>query len=1048
MPSDPVEVTLAQEVEVMLARQLGATVLERGRRYLHEDRVVSLQDSDRLTMAEVAGSGRRPYQVLVGLAEDGSLLHQGCSCPLAGGCPHVAAVALLSAQRQLGQWRHELDALLDERVQHPRLGLQFDPGKGTGAQRRITLTPVQRGRLGNWVRTGIDWADLRHRHQPVAAHPAAPTLNSLRQLLVDTGWYDHAPVVLNGDPVAWRLLGEIAATEVELVWCRQGHVELVEEPLLLGVDLRAEADGGLSLQPGLSTSHGEQVVGADMIGEPPVAVWSTQGERARLHRIERSTDPVTAGLARRGRPLRIPAAEREAFRAKYLPRIRRSNLVGSLDASVPLPADPEPALQLTLTYLGGHRIGLVWGHRYRSAELDLTVGLALDPDDPLARDHDAEAALLRRLQRPDLRLPRTDDGHLAATAELEGLAAADFVTDQLPLLAEAGVEVVVIGDLPEYRRSTDAPVVEVGVGDLGRTDWFSLQVEVRVAGREVPIGLVMQAVGSIQKLVLPDGLVVDTAGEQFDELRSLMLQARRLADPETGELRIGVEQLGLYEQLVALGVVGRQAAAWRRRVERLVQDSPQPPPDPPAGLRASLRPYQKQGYGWLTALMDAGLGGLLADDMGLGKTVQALAAVQQRREAGEQRPVLVVAPTSVVGNWAAEAARFTPDLRVRTIESTLRRQGESLPDLVAVNDLVVTTYSLLRLDSAEYAGIEWSVVLLDEAQTVKNHRSKGYQAVRRLRADSVIAISGTPMENQLMELWALLSICAPGLFDDPEQFAADYQRPIERDHDDQRLAQLRGRIRPFLLRRTKESVAADLPPRIEQVVRVELAPAHQRAYRTRLSRERQRVLGLLDDPQGNRMQIFAALTRLRQLALGPQLIDDGLAGVPSAKIDTLLGRVRELAAEGHRALVFSQFTRFLAQVAERLSAEGIAHAYLDGATKNRAAVIEAFREGEAPVFLISLKAGGVGLNLTEADYCFLLDPWWNPATEEQAIDRTHRIGQQRPVMVYRLISAGTIEERVLALQQSKRDLFTQVIGGRSGSANRLDPDELRSLFTG
>jgi SNF2 family DNA or RNA helicase len=302
------------------------------------------------------------------------------------------------------------------------------------------------------------------------------------------------------------------------------------------------------------------------------------------------------------------------------------------------------------------------------------------------------------------------------------------------------------------------------------------------------------------------------------------------------------------------------------------------------------------------------------------------------------------------------------------------------------------------------------------------------------------------MENNLMELWALLSLTSPGLFPDPQRFAEHYARPIERGRDAELLARLRRRIKPLVKRRTKELVAAELPPKQEQTLEVELHPRHRKIYDTHLQRERQRVLALLDDFDHNRITILRSITRLRQLSLHPALVDPGNEAVPSAKLDALVEQLDDVIGGGHRALVFSQFTSFLGRVRERLDAEKIGSCYLDGRTRRRDTVIERFRSGADPVFLISLKAGGVGLNLTEADYCFLLDPWWNPATEAQAIDRTHRIGQTRQVMVYRLIARDTIEEKVRALAERKAALFTGVLDDGDLFSGALTAEDIRGLL--
>ena len=470
--------------------------------------------------------------------------------------------------------------------------------------------------------------------------------------------------------------------------------------------------------------------------------------------------------------------------------------------------------------------------------------------------------------------------------------------------------------------------------------------------------------------------------------------------------------------------------------------------EPPPTLTANLRPYQLQGVRWLAFLWQHQLGGILADDMGLGKTVQSLALISHARQADPASPpFLIVAPTSVVSNWAAEAAKFAPDLKVVLISDTMAKRRTDIARVVAGADAVVTTYTLLRLDFASYAAAAWSGLILDEAQYVKNHKSKVYQCARKLAAPFKLAITGTPMENNLMELWSLLSITAPGLFPHPGRFRDFYARPIENGDRPELLGQLRRRIRPLVKRRTKEQVAADLPAKQEQVLEVDLHPRHRVVYQRHLQRERQKILGLIDDLSHNRFTILRSLTLLRQLSLHAGLVDDAHADVPSSKLDALAEHLRDVTGGGHQALVFSQFTGYLGRVRARLDADGIEYCYLDGKTTDRAAVISRFKDGGVPVFLISLKAGGFGLNLTEADYCFLLDPWWNPATEAQAVDRTHRIGQTRNVMVYRLIARDTIEEKVMALKERKAELFASVMDDGNAFGATLDAEDIRGLFT-
>jgi SNF2 family DNA or RNA helicase len=691
------------------------------------------------------------------------------------------------------------------------------------------------------------------------------------------------------------------------------------------------------------------------------------------------------------------------------------------------------------------------------------------------RDRDAELEALRGATSLD-GLPEATRGDrdgpyaLAPRVVLRGLAGATFVTSVLPVLEDdPHVTVDVDDDLPVYEEATSAPVVRLGTSDGaaaqaaseadatttddGPADWFDLHVAIEVDGEEVPFEPLFGALARGDEVMfLESGSWFRLDRPELHRLRSLIDEARELADPTSDGLRLSAHHADLWEELVALGVIDEQSARWQASIEALGSLEEGPLAEVPPDLGATLRPYQLDGYHWLARLWDARIGGILADDMGLGKTMQVIAVLARAHDRGElgveaRGPVLVVAPTTVVGTWLGELAAFAPHLRVRAVTATERKRGSTLAEEVADAEVVLTSYAVLRLDDAAFHAQRWAGVVLDEAQFVKNRQAKTHVAVRRLGAPFTVAVTGTPLENSLMDLWSLLSITAPGLYPRPDVFTKTYRRPIESGARPELLDLLRRRIRPLMLRRTKEQVALDLPPKQVQVLPLEPHPVHRHIYDRHLQRERQRVLGLLEDPEANRVAILAALTRLRQLALDPALVDPAHADKATpAKVEFLVDQLRELAAEGHRALVFSQFTGFLRVVESALTRAGLETAYLDGSTRDRQAVVDGFRQGEAVAFLISLKAGGFGLTLTEADYVFVLDPWWNPAAEAQAIDRTHRIGQSRPVTVYRLVSAGTIEEKVVALQERKRDLFQRVVDEGGSLSGAISAGDVRDLL--
>ena len=944
-----------------------------------------------------------------------------------------------------------------------------EPDDGT-ARLRLQARLVTRGRGGAWVAGNLTWSRLDYLllrdEYPVAHVRLLHELYALYRASASAkhpysyGSYGYG---YGGDQryldlsccesrQLWPILEQAHAAALPFVYPRKHGA--VPPPgtaeLCLDVTSEAVSEGTtLLIAPVIKTPDGGDVVPLRFIGaEGHGVVFAdrTQGRqpehaRFRLARLSAPVPRQLQQLALADERLVVPPADQADFLSRYYPRLRRMAAVISSDGSFTPPLISGPRLVLSVAYAGAHDLDVRWEWAYQVGEAELRAPLGSRAAE--FRDPAAEARLLAGLDLPE----RTVPSHQA----FHGLDAMVFSTEVLPLLSgRDDVRVEISGRVPGYREAGDSLRIGVSAAELdGEQDWFDLGIIVTVEGREVPFAELFVALASGQThLLLPDGAYFSLDKPELVALARLIEEARALTDQpgSLDGLRISRFQAGLWDELAGLGVVSHQAAVWQRQVQGLLSLASVDKAAPPAAVRSLLRPYQLDGFQWLAFLWQHQLGGILADDMGLGKTLQTLALLSHAKPASE-KPFLIVAPTSVLANWAAEARRFTPDLKVVTIGDTLGRRGVALESVIAGADAVVTSYTLLRLDFESYGSLSWSGLVLDEAQYVKNHHSKAHACARKVSAPFKVAITGTPMENNLMELWSLLSITAPGLFPNPERFKEFYARPIEKAGNTDLLAQLRRRIRPLILRRTKEQVAADLPEKQEQVLEVELHPRHRKLYQTHLQRERQKVLGLLGDVNHNRFTILRSLTLLRQLSLHAALVDDAHADVPSAKIDALLEHISDVVGGGHRALVFSQFTRFLRTVRGHLEAAGVQCCYLDGSTVNRPAVISSFKEGSAPVFLISLKAGGFGLNLTEADYCFLLDPWWNPATEAQAVDRTHRIGQTRNVMVYRLIASGTIEEKVMALKARKAELFSSVIDSDGAFSSALSADDIRTLFT-
>ncbi|MFS3127471.1 SNF2-related protein [Nocardioides sp. Bht2] len=1057
--------------DAALFRAFDPGTLARGRSYAANRRVLStaveggVGDGTTVT-GLVAGSSRTPYRVSIRI--DGDTIKAQCDCPVGYQCKHAAAALLqirssesLQATPTTPAWQRTLDQLLVPLEQagtaptaRKRLALQFEipaPNRRRYRQhaeagQKLWLRPMRQGARDNWIKTGITWATAEAPQYDDAHDPEQlAVLNRIVRAVPGAAPRDVVDLTLIG-PQLPELLVQAQAAGIPLLGGERISSVATADPLDAVLDVVSSPDGA---QLRLGVWHEDQFLTGNsllLLGRQPHSVAlvapTREGSTARHPKLRLVLAPLRHHLPeallrvhQRGGAVEVPAADRASFEADYLPRLRQQLPITSSDSSVRLPEEIPPRLQLVVAWTE-LTAELSWRWRYA------------DVDYPLDSNLPAPAVRRPALERA-LREQSAPWAHLQPAATLTAAAAVEFVADELPaLLAHRAIEVVETGPRPHFRAAIEAPTIEFVADEddaAEGTDWLDLRVVIDVEGEQVPLTDLLGALTAGQPLlVLPSGLHLSTDRAEFRKLAELVAAAAEIRGARPERVRVNERDLGLWAELDELGEVDALAARWVEAARALITQESLPEVDP-VGLVSTPRPYQLQGIRWLAQLWQLELGGILADDMGLGKTLQTLALISHARAHGAA-PFLVISPTSVMTAWATEAARHTPGLKVRVLDASTSRRSESLADVAAGADVIVTSYTLFRLEAEAYADLTWGGLVLDEAQAIKNHQSKTYQAVRRLEAPFRLAVTGTPFENRLMELWSLLSVAAPGLYPSPKRFVDDVVRPVEKQGDAAALARFRARIRPFVLRRTKDLVAADLPAKQEQVLEVTLGANHQRLYDTWLQRERQAILGLVDDFDSNRVAIFSALTRLRQLSLDPALVDEEHEQVGSAKLEVLAEHLVELAAEGHRALVFSQFTSFLKRARTRLEAEGLTVRYLDGATRHRAAEIDAFKSGDGDAFLISLKAGGVGLTLTEADYVFVLDPWWNPAAENQAVDRAHRIGQQRPVMVYRLVSARTIEEKVVALKERKAELFASVFSGDGALSAGIGADDVRELF--
>ncbi len=707
----------------------------------------------------------------------------------------------------------------------------------------------------------------------------------------------------------------------------------------------------------------------------------------------------------------------------------------------------------------------------------------------IRRDAVGEARAMTTMRRHGF-LP-TKDYHTVPTdlndtmilMDADPAAWVDFVLDEMPALRAQGWTVNVSDNFP-IRFATLSGEISAEIQEGSGIDWFDLELGAMVDGERIDLLPALLSVirnehllddldedfdedfdqegdedgnaiiaGRRNALVtLPDGRLLPVPMAKLRPLLSIILQLfEGLPDDGTSRVRLPrfrLADLALAEAACA-DLVWRGGEALRALGRQLRDTAGIPAASLPPGFAATLRPYQSRGVDWLQFLRAAGLGGVLADEMGLGKTVQTLAHIAIEHASGRlDRPALVICPTSLVANWLAEAARFTPMLRVLALHGPDRRKYFSA---IEAHDLVITTYPLLIRDHEPLRAQEWHLVILDEAQIIKNPNADTTKIATTLRGRQRLCLTGTPLENHLGELWSLFDFMMPSFLGAARDFQRGWRQPIERGGDAERRALLSKRITPFMLRRTKAEVASDLPPKTEIIEYVEMAQPQRAVYEgIRLTMHAKVKMAVAERGLSRSgIIILDALLKLRQACCDPRLLKlktAGTARAKSAKLERLMEMLPELLEEGRRILLFSQFTSMLALIEEVLTKNAIPYALLTGETRDRATAIRAFTDGKVKLFLISLKAGGVGLNLTAADTVIHYDPWWNPAVEAQATDRAHRLGQDKPVFVHRMITRGTIEEKMEELKARKQALVAGILGEGDGRALSLSEQDIEDLF--
>jgi len=903
-----------------------------------------------------------------------------------------------------------------------------------------------------------DWSKPKAQHvSPYEIEALADPLD--RQLMTmlggaerETSGYGYSPYAYSGGVNRYRLVGLVLETVLPLL-VQTGRLRLrrgTKMPAHRGKKTPAELE---ELVPDL-TPPWELIVG--VFPEDSGKQWVLGGSLRRGNETMPLMNPtlIVPGVViwegrigqlndagayswvpslRRSGGITVPAAKAEELVGQLLqlPNLPRLELPADLQFTEEAPA-PRPRLLVKKSP----------NQYYRGPEM-LCTELSFDYDGVSVPYRPAGRGVMRpEGKRFILRDPVAEQ---AAEHELVRLgarpqkyASADTLElkpSQLPKLVR---EVVSAGWIVEaegklYRKAGGFEL-DVSSGQ----DWFDLNAAVDFDGKKVAFPRLLEALKRGDTSIVLDDGSLGMVPEEWLKKYGLIAQMGTV----TGNaVRFSRAQVGVLDALLATRPEVTYDKQFGKARDELKKFQGVAAADPPKAFQGELREYQREGLGWLRFLRKFGFGGCLADDMGLGKTVQVLAMLAGKRNG----PALVVVPRSLVFNWKQEAARFTPKLKVLDHTGITRdKTGATFKD----HDIVLTTYGTLRNDATTFAEFRFDTCVLDESQAAKNAQTETAKAVRVVQADHKLALSGTPVENHLGELWTMFDFLNPGMLGRGALTASG--AGSVRNPDAETREFLARALRPFILRRTKDQVAKDLPEKTEQTVYCDMEPGQRALYDELREHYRLSLLARVDSLGLNRskIQVLEALLRLRQAACHPGLIDKKRTGEASAKLDVLLPQLQELAESGRKALVFSQFTSLLDIVRKRLTADKIEFEYLDGRTRDRQARVERFQtDPTCHLFLVSLKAGGVGLNLTAAEYVFLLDPWWNPAVEAQAIDRSHRIGQTKPVFAYRLIARGTVEEKVLALQQGKRELADAILGGDNRLITDLKREDLELLLS-
>ena len=975
-----------------------------------------------------------------------------CACFLNGNCAHAAALLQCAMDKVFSAredrthqpaWNRDLEILLSTDGGES-LGLVVDAHDPADP---VWLTPV-RLNTDHLPPRRLSWAELAQSRWGGVTDALAPKqLKLLRRLYqcsrksqghISTG-YDVYLDSLGMEAPRWLYRLQCGGVALLTPQFQRFHFELSSSRIVIDMNL-TEKSLELSYRRHYVTRTNEEIPFPRRA--PHMSLTFCDGGDGAISDEDIDDESLPDQI------VQIPIKSIGDFLFKWLPLLRERFECTSSTGTFPV-ENYQPKLLLVLHPKDRVCAQIEWALEYHLGNKCFRV--ILSPQTKISQLHedvqrdfnDAHALLRRYFASASL--------HPSAQGLLIPLVQVPAFIQEIGAWPLASVRWDIDDSLRKLTISEEVATVTAAIEATDSPDWWGLRVAIQVGNEKIPISRVLKALSSGEEYIrVTDGQWARLEGIDVERLRILLRGAAQLTRSRSiDDIRLHTSQLGLWERLSQTVDVAQEDLQWRSRTQGLKQLALRTQSHTDQDQDPRLRPYQLEGRNWLRSRISSGFGCILADDMGLGKTRQILAAIDALREEGSlESPVLILVPTSVISSWANEAASCFPQLRACVLRASHQRNPHAW-DGISQSNIVITSHTLFRMDHLLWESHSLNGLVIDEAQVLKNPRTMLYRSVKELQVPWRICVSGTPIENSLEDLWSLMSLSVPGLLSTHSHFNEKFRRPIEGAQQDSALELLHTLIAPFILRRTKEEVTPELPDRIETLLPVLLEGRQRQIYDRYLTRERARLLRIQLNNEGvqGRFEVLAALTRLRQLSLDPALVDERYEGVGSAKIDLLCSHLEQIVPAGHQVLVFSQFVSFLERIDSALKERGISCLLLEGKTRKREDVIAKFRRGEGSVFLISLKAGGVGLTLTEADYVYIMDPWWNPSVEAQAVNRAHRIGQDRAVNVYRLVAQDTIEEKVCQLQAHKQRLIDTVVDDVGDeSTQRMDIDQLIELL--